>query len=169
MPQLINDDAQRNETRRDRGSRQTTLFCGYRFAKCFIVDCAFRCKTKESCASRYKLHRTECAELKFLRTRNTKHNSDLRTQSVAHNLLHLVQKIFFSSLLLGCARKEIFVVQRGITNELTAGSWVCAKFNSFLLKNCVAKQLSTDQRKSSDLERYLEENWCMQISAICSA
>lgn len=122
MPQLINDDAQRNETRRDRGSRQTTLFCGYRFAKCFIVDCAFRCKTKESCASRYKLHRTECAELKFLRTRNTKHNSDLRTQSVVHNLLHLVQKISFSSSLLGCARKEIFVVQRGITNELTAGS-----------------------------------------------
>lgn len=44
MPQLINDDAKGEQE--ETGSKQTTLFCGYRFTKCFIVECAFNARRK---------------------------------------------------------------------------------------------------------------------------
>lgn len=92
-------------------NKQTTLFVCYRFEKCFIVECTFNARRNVG-AFRYKLHRTECAELKFHRTRrNTKRAAELelRTQNTFRNLLHLSS---FFLLAFGLSeRKGIFAVQ----------------------------------------------------------
>lgn len=78
MLQLINDDASRNERRTNQRNERNNFILWLPFCEMFYCWMCIKSKTKTS-EFRYKLHWTECTELKFLRTRNArkKHNSDL--------------------------------------------------------------------------------------------